>query len=554
MIINSLVILDNLNKEANSYNFSRNNNIIFSENNSQGKSTLLKFLYFTLGFDVRQFPMEFDRDKLILQASVSIGSDEYVITRKNNLYFINDIEGHLNVKEYSEWLQEKLKIEMKLPNTITRELFNAYASAVILPFYIDQDDSWDEVIYKNVSDTLKQYRDIPLKIMEYVLGLSSNIVNKLEIEKKSIEKDNNNLKQIIKGINEALIQMSEEDEYNKFNGNVSSQSLAKDIEYYINIQNDKLLKIKNYKIKALTKRSQLDKLKLELSEVKKIIKSTGERLSDIENECQYCHSRLTNEQMLSSLNLDTNLIELNLFKIELEAQIGSLQQEILELHISEEQLIIELRKIESKIKKTQVLKNIDDAVKQEANIVATQHLRDLVGVNSTRIESNKSKIKNLNKLIEEHKQNLKLRREDISKEYLYFLSTIQRMIPEINSEELEFLQFKKIDGSGMIRNRKFLGYYLTYIQLLKKYSVYNIPLCMDSFIKNEIDEKNEIELFSAINRFFFDENFQTFFSVIGRNYKYLKNEEKFHIVNIGSKLLTREKYNEVSAKLEIFRE
>lgn len=79
----------------------------------------------------------------------------------------------MNVKEYSEWLQHKLEIKMQLANTHTKHLYEAYSSAVILPFYIDQDDSWDGGIYRNVTNTLNQYTRIPADIFKSVFNLSN---------------------------------------------------------------------------------------------------------------------------------------------------------------------------------------------------------------------------------------------------------------------------------------------------------------------------------------------------------------------------------------------
>ncbi|MBC6309999.1 hypothetical protein HCJ66_10650 [Listeria sp. FSL L7-1582] len=55
MIVNSFSIIDFKNKEAQDFEFSDGTNLIVSEGNTQGKSSLLKSMYFTLGFDVKQW-------------------------------------------------------------------------------------------------------------------------------------------------------------------------------------------------------------------------------------------------------------------------------------------------------------------------------------------------------------------------------------------------------------------------------------------------------------------------------------------------------------------
>ena len=166
MIIESFSILDFKTKEARTFDFKSGTNLIISNGNTEGKSSLLKSLYYTLGFDVRQFPSGWNKDDMYFQITVDINNQEYNITRQKDLFRVSDSTEIMNVKEYSEWLSKKLNTHMELPNVYTKELHTAYSSALILPFYIDQDDSWEGVLYKKVTDTLNQYSGIPKNIFE----------------------------------------------------------------------------------------------------------------------------------------------------------------------------------------------------------------------------------------------------------------------------------------------------------------------------------------------------------------------------------------------------
>src|SRR5699024_8283643 len=107
MIIESFSILDFRTKEARTFEFQNGTNLIISNGNTEGKSSLLKSLYYTLGFDVRQFPSGWNKDDMYFQVRVNIGNQKFNITRQKNSFRVSDNDEIMNVKEYSEWLSQK---------------------------------------------------------------------------------------------------------------------------------------------------------------------------------------------------------------------------------------------------------------------------------------------------------------------------------------------------------------------------------------------------------------------------------------------------------------
>ncbi|MDE8082593.1 hypothetical protein PT105_08115, partial [Erysipelothrix rhusiopathiae] len=181
MIIESLVIIDYKEKTGTRYNFSNGTNLIVSEGNKKGKSSLLKSMYYTLGFDIRQFPSGWNEHNKIFQLKLKFEDGiTHLIQRQGDIYKIDSDDTPLSSKEYSEWLQDSLGINMKLPNIKTNELHSVYSSAIILPFYIDQDDSWDGALYRRVSDSLGQYSNVPKGIFEYLFSISNVEVQELQ--------------------------------------------------------------------------------------------------------------------------------------------------------------------------------------------------------------------------------------------------------------------------------------------------------------------------------------------------------------------------------------
>lgn len=156
----------------------------------------------------------------------------------------------------------------------------------------------------------------------------------------------------------------------------------------------------------------------------------------------------------------------------------------------------------------------------------------------------------LTKEIERIRAATKELEEKIQKEYDTLIVEMKKTISNLDIEELKFLEFKSIPGSGIDKNKKYLGHYLVYISLLKKYSNYKIPFCMDSFIKNEISDSSEVKMFEAIDKYFFDEENQTFFSIISKNLKNLNKETSYHKTILSGNLLSKEKYGEIKTKFD----
>ena len=55
-------------------------------------------MYFTLGFDVRQFPSGWNIDDMYFQIEVLINNVTYSITRQKDIFRVSDIAVAMNVK------------------------------------------------------------------------------------------------------------------------------------------------------------------------------------------------------------------------------------------------------------------------------------------------------------------------------------------------------------------------------------------------------------------------------------------------------------------------
>lgn len=548
MIINSFSIIDFKNKEAEKFEFKSGSNLVISDKNTQGKSSLLKSMYFTLGFDVRQFPANWNINDMYFQLEVRINNSNYTITRQNNIFRVSDKAEPMNVKEYSEWFQMKLNANMKLANTRTKSLYDAYSSALILPFYIDQDDSWDGGMYKNVTDTLNQYARIPEDIFKSIFSISSleilelqNLVNNYTKEKSALESG-------IQSLIKVLEEYKEENINTPTVSKIDKEALKNDIKNYLLMQNELNEQITNYKIKLLNKQEILDLQKQELSELNQLLLMNRKRYRSIEAECRYCHSKLTTEQSLTRLDLSNNYFEISLLKDEVEKEIKKLTTDINEFKSKQSLVESSINEVHRRIEKSKEMLTIDEYVKATVKNEAIHELENLINKQVVSKENFHREIKDLNKDIRRLKKEKQFLSDDIEKNYNILLTELKSVLTDIDITDHKFLDFKKINGSGMNKNKKYLAYYLIYFSLLKKYSSYSIPFCIDSFIKNEITGESSKEMFKAIEQYFFDNDNQSFFSIVSENLKYLEHLESYNKVKLNGRLLSKSKYQEISTK------
>ncbi|QWI48171.1 MULTISPECIES: hypothetical protein [Bacillus cereus group] len=549
MILNSFSIVDFKNKEARNFVFKQGNNLIVSSGNTQGKSSLLKSLYFTLGFDVRQFPSGWTTDNMYFQLELEIDNSSYTITRQKDIFRVSDEDKLMNVKEYSEWLQKKININMQLANVYTKNLHNAYSSAIILPFYIDQDDSWDGVMYRRVSDTLGQYTRIPKDIFESIFSLSNLEITELQNKLTNSTKEKNIVESTITNFYKIVEEYKEENINAAGVVKIDKVVLNNDINHYLSMVNKFNEEATKYKLKLLNKQELLDLQKQELSELEQLLIMNRKRYKSIKAECKYCHSQLTVEQSLTRLNLSNNEFEISLLKDEVKQEIEKFTKEIKELRIQQVSLGQKIDEINTRIQKSKKLLTIDDYVKESAKNEAVNEMENLIDKQIIIKHNLEEKIKKLRKQIKELNEEKQELRTSIEKDFDVLISKLKGSLTGININELKFLDFKKIAGSGMDKNKKYLAYYLVYFNLLEKYSSYRIPFCMDSFIKNEISGDNANEMFSAIEEYFFSNDNQTFFSIVSENLRHLKHEKKYNKIEVDGKLLSKDMYTEISSKL-----
>jgi conserved hypothetical protein len=549
LIIKELNILDYANKVANVFRFSDGSNLIVSDANSKGKSSLVKSIFYALGTNLKAFPNGWEPKKYVFQLEIAIDNTIYQVKRQGSIMSIKGEEEEAVFKdfqEYSIWFQEKMGMELKLSRKDSLDSVFAYVEALLVPNYIDQDTSWNGKLYRDTFDGLGQYKtnQFPVEVIDYFLGISNNEVIKKERECELLKSK----KQFIDGKINQIQKVIETYCNQRSFFSTAKRDLAdlkeaiKDYIYQTNKLNKEIEKVV---VKLDKDKQKLDILQQDKEELDALLASTEDRYNDIQHECIYCHSILTREQSLTRLELDDNRIAIITRRDETIQEILK-QKDIINKRMNEAVALKE--KFDTFHKKMGEIRYISEIETHVEHLVLSE-LENL-SLNETKESDGITlELKELKKEIKDLKKQLKKEANVIDGEFEKLKNEISFYIDTTGLSDRKFREYKQLSGSGTKLNKDLLVIYLVYMNLISKKSKFKLPFAIDSFVKNETDSNNLAKMFKAIETHFLSlYNSQTFFSIIDDNMKYI-GKNSSNKIRIDDRLLCKEKYNEVSKKI-----
>jgi hypothetical protein len=186
-----LLLLSNSAKSANRFEFSKSLNLITATDNSVGKSTLLKLLFWGLGCEP-----ELDTTWNALDCKTivdfEIDTKKYRVKRyKNQISLKEGSSTYTDYQkitgEYSIKIAEIVNFKALLPNQKSNILETPPPAFYFLPFYIDQKRSWSKA-WDNF-ENLGQYSSWKSIIIKYHVGLLTPEHFDIESEKSDKKED-----------------------------------------------------------------------------------------------------------------------------------------------------------------------------------------------------------------------------------------------------------------------------------------------------------------------------------------------------------------------------
>lgn len=203
---NQLLVLSNSTKSANQFEFSKKLNLIQATDNSVGKSTLLKLIFWGLGCEPELDTTWTAQDcKTIVD--FEIGSNKFRVLRYKNQISIreNDLELEEYQKitgEYSVRFAGIVDFKALLPNQSTGIIETPPPAFYFLPFYIDQKRSWAKA-WDNF-DNLGQYKNWKSTIIRYHVGLLTPEHFEIESEKSDKKQNQKKIETAVSKIETAI--------------------------------------------------------------------------------------------------------------------------------------------------------------------------------------------------------------------------------------------------------------------------------------------------------------------------------------------------------------
>ena len=190
-----LVLLSDSKRTANQFTFPKRFNLVTGNDNSIGKSTLVKSLFWAIGC-ARHFDSDWKSNDVKTILYFTVNQNKYIVSRyADGIYF--GAEGSSLTKyskitgQFAEDFAKVVGFDLKLANR-TEGIDCPPPAFYFLPFYIDQKKSWDEPW--NGFEGLGQYARFKQNLIKYFSGYLPKEHFDLEeeiFEQKSIEKEAN---------------------------------------------------------------------------------------------------------------------------------------------------------------------------------------------------------------------------------------------------------------------------------------------------------------------------------------------------------------------------
>lgn len=513
------------------YIFSNSINIV-SGNNKLGKSTFIKSLMYSLGFEIKKWADKFEKNEFIYHVTLSIDNIEYNIIRFRDSWIIDNIL--YNLKEYRKFLIDKLKINTRLIANGKNIKHIPYPTDLFLFNYVDQDGSYHDLFKGNHNNWGMYKQNEIYKLYKEFIGISNEEIEELEDqklklseEKKLLDSEQKTLQVMLNKLldsNELEIMSLKFEEYKK-----EMERIEKLTNNFLNERNE--LEQKRYK--TLNKLKELDLERIQLEEIyKELEKNTAEI------HCKFCHSLLNQgfvERYQRELSKNTILLQYASIKNEIKKQEENLTKIINNIKNSEENLL----KIQKLFNQTKKDLKFSEIIENNIKFGIKKELQENFDKNKILLCDKIDAIKSLNSEITKKKKASKNREIEIINFYKKTLEKLQNAFPEIDLSNLEnkFMKFESKKTGADSNINTVITYYI-YFLILVEFSKIKFPIIWDTFIKEVFDKYNSEYIEEIVNEIILKLNTQVICSNVPTGDKDVKIRNKFnyYIIELNEKL------------------
>jgi ribosomal protein S26 len=332
-------------------------------------------------------------------------------------------------------------------------------------------------------------------------------------------------------------------------GSFNEEEIKKEIDLLLKETRTISDKIKDFKGKIYVKEVELNSLKLEKQELKEICGGLDQKYKNIRTKCHHCGSYLTQEQSLQRIKIDNNRTTISIRLAEIDSEIKKLENDIGELMNKkigiEKEYDRYLNLTETKSGELTLKQHIEQQAKNGARNIYFGTKNKII----LDIDNIEKEIKELNSKIKENKKIQEERKKSIEKDFEIEKLNICGNFGGGIKFDSKFLDFKQIQDSGTWFKSKILRAHLIYSKLLLKYSDVKLPFIFDSIVQDEKSSVNEEDSYQSIENVILKSGEQSFFVLLDKKISHLMGKDEYNRIKLEGKLLTSEKYNELSGEI-----
>ncbi len=498
LIFKNLYLFSPQEKKAKVISFEDGINIITSnqeDGTDRGKSVTLRSLYHALGAEAN-FEAKWDTKSKVYILHFCIDNSGYYIYRSCDLYKLFDNDKRLLfTSTHSRDLAAKLKdithFSVMLPSRADDKLEITPPVYNYLPFFLDQ-DHYDGSKYTSFKN-LQMYPDFKDSVLFYHLGIYDEHYFDLVRQKERLtEAYETHLSRL-----DMLKAMKEDVEKRIGTGAYSTDldALKKDIGLYQREYSEVLTKLNACKAKLIDLRNHLIDYESLLAEMQQFSQTNEKEIKKLNQHlCPECGSILSETIHLRSkrYNLAEDIVAI---KNDIQASIVNVSQDIETEEGKYQQLLIELKQYETKVKMN--TQQVNDVIRykglceiRDGIVVEKSDLGDTIVLEGERISALDKELRSYN-----------AKKKKIEEEYYQLLSSSRTRFGlfEIDSDKFKKLT-NNFTASGSNKNIATIIWYLTIIELRNRFnsSAISFPVVFDSPNNVETDNTKKHSLLQYI--------------------------------------------------------
>lgn len=494
MIIKEIKLVSFLEEKAKKVTFHPNVTVIKGDNHT-GKSSLIKSIYWTFGADPKDLHPKWKNADVISLVKFSLDGKTYSILRKESFFAVFDDE--MNVidtfngitKGIGPFIAQLFNYKLVLNNSKGESLIPPPAY-FLLPFYIDQDISWN----KNWEsfDRLSQFSNWRNDVVNYHIGIRPNEYYEIKAAIRNYQKEISALENERKISSNFISKISNQIKEEVVA--IDTVQFKKEIDELLSLYDVLNQKGSNLKKKIL----ELENHKIHIEQQIKVVNSTIAELKDdfefaMEQtdsvECPTCGNIYENsfaERFEIAKDEDTCKDLLLSLNSELKKIVESIQSE----YKIYDRNNYEQEKIKDILSKKQGAVKLKDIIlnegKREMNLLMEEEISSL----NNEIYSNEQQIEGLKEELKEFED--KKRQKEIRTKYFNLMqSNLMKLDVLTMSEKSYKTVTSKIAETGSGKPRALLAYYFSILEVINEFSTSVFcPIVIDSPNQQDQEKAN----------------------------------------------------------------